>query len=209
MARVYSGADGSVLYSLYGDSAGYSMGRSLDGVGDVNKDGYDDFIAGMHLATLQGDTVGAARVFSGLACCPVTGQSCTVAPCEYRPSMLATTSGGPPRLGSGSFALELVDAPSTMTYAFMAIGLGPCISPGSNYIFCDTIKVAQPLQFLAAMPFTSGVSACTTDVRVPLPIPNDPIFLGTALGVQWTISCDGSFLGTSISNCLSLVGTDS
>ena len=208
MARVYSGADGSVLYTFYGDS-GSVMGRSLDGVGDVNKDGYDDFIVGMHLAKQQGVYVGAARVFSGLACCPITGQSCTVAPCEYCPSMLATTSGGPPRLGSGSFALELVDAPSTTTYAFMAIGLGTCLSPGSSYIFCDTIKVNQPLQFLAAMPFTAGVSSCTTDIRVPVPIPDDPIFLGTTLGVQWAVSCDGAFLGTSISNCLSIVVTDS
>ena len=39
--------------------------------------------------------------------------------------------------------------------------------------------------------------------------PNDPIFLGYALGVQWAISCNaGSYVGKSVSNCVSFVVTD-
>ena len=57
-ARVLSGADGSILYTFYGDFAYESFGWSVSGAGDVNGDGFDDVIVGV--------PVGAyARVFSG------------------------------------------------------------------------------------------------------------------------------------------------
>ncbi len=62
-ARVVSGADGSVLYTFYGDSAGDLLGWSVSKAGDVNGDGFDDVIAGM---PGHGDSVGMARVYSGV-----------------------------------------------------------------------------------------------------------------------------------------------
>ena len=199
-AWVLSPVDGAILHKFDGASAGDQFGDAVAGAGDINQDGYPDFM-------FAGG--GGARVFSGLGCCPSTGLSCTAAPCESCPGMVATTSGGAPTLDNPSFALELLNAPANMNYAVLAIGNNPCYSTGPNYVFCDSIKVPQPLWFLAAMPFTQGAAACTTNVQVPAPIPNNAAFLGMALGVQWATSCGTSVLGTSISNCISFVVTDS
>ncbi len=70
--RVFSGADGSVLYSFSGDSAGDLFGRVVSGAGDVNKDGFDDLIVSAPQDDNNGDGSGIARVFSGFdgnVCC--------------------------------------------------------------------------------------------------------------------------------------------
>lgn len=63
--RVYSGADGSTIYSFDGDSAGDLLGYGLDIVGDVNNDGYDDMIIGAYLNDNNGADSGNAKVYSG------------------------------------------------------------------------------------------------------------------------------------------------
>lgn len=63
-ARVYSGYDGSVLYTLYGDAASDRFGWSVSGAGDTNLDGYDDVIVGTPYSNYAGLT-GSARLFSG------------------------------------------------------------------------------------------------------------------------------------------------
>ena len=62
-ARVFSGVDGSILYTLYGNSTNDKFGVSVSGAGDVNGDGFDDVIVGAH-----GDNQhrGSAQVFSGV-----------------------------------------------------------------------------------------------------------------------------------------------
>ena len=53
-ARVLSGIDGSTLFTFDGDSAGDFFGVSVNGLGDLNGDGLDDFVVGSN---------GFARVF--------------------------------------------------------------------------------------------------------------------------------------------------
>ena len=65
-ARVLSGADGSVLYTLYGSTANDLLGSSVAGAGDVNHDGFDDVIVGVPGADLYGPDSGSARVLSGV-----------------------------------------------------------------------------------------------------------------------------------------------
>ena len=62
--RVFSGIDGSVLYTFNGD-AGNFFGNSVSGAGDVNGDGTPDLIVGAPSSFNNGTTAGYARVLSG------------------------------------------------------------------------------------------------------------------------------------------------
>ena len=66
-AYVFSGADGSLLYQVTGDTAGDEFGVSVSIAGDVNGDGRADFIVGAHLGDPVGggSNAGSAYVFSG------------------------------------------------------------------------------------------------------------------------------------------------
>jgi hypothetical protein len=63
-ARVFSGRDGTTLYTFRGDAAQDYFGSSATGAGDVNADGYADLIVGSQNRALAGNA-GYARVFSG------------------------------------------------------------------------------------------------------------------------------------------------
>lgn len=64
-ARVYSGVDGSTLWTVSGSAPGSTFGLSVDGVGDVNGDGHDDFAVGAISEGGMGVFGGIVRVFSG------------------------------------------------------------------------------------------------------------------------------------------------
>lgn len=65
-ARVFSGADGSVLYTLTGLVTGDQFGYYVDDVGDMNSDGITDVAVGAWQADPAGVQSGQAFVFSGV-----------------------------------------------------------------------------------------------------------------------------------------------
>ncbi len=65
-ATVFSGMDGSVLFKFFGDAANDKFGAAVSAAGDVNRDGYRDFLVGAFGDSNQGSASGSARVYSGL-----------------------------------------------------------------------------------------------------------------------------------------------
>lgn len=63
--RVFSGSDGSTLFTSFGDAAGDNFGSAVSDAGDVNRDLFDDIIVGATSADGGGANSGAARVISG------------------------------------------------------------------------------------------------------------------------------------------------
>jgi len=64
-AYVYSGQDGTLLYTYNGEGAGDWFGLDLSEAGDVNNDGFDDFIIGARQNDAAGENAGRAYVYSG------------------------------------------------------------------------------------------------------------------------------------------------
>ncbi len=64
-ASVWSGADGSLLYSFLGAGPGDGLGTSVSDAGDVNADGVPDVIVGAPLSDWIGTNSGRAYVYSG------------------------------------------------------------------------------------------------------------------------------------------------
>ena len=64
-ARVYSGANGAVLFTHHGDTAGDSMGFAVAGAGDLNGDGFGELLVGAFGDDDNGASSGRARLLAG------------------------------------------------------------------------------------------------------------------------------------------------
>ena len=63
--NIYSGRDGRVLGTLKAENGNDNFGRHVEGVGDVNGDGFADVIVGAPNNSEAGDNAGRAYVYSG------------------------------------------------------------------------------------------------------------------------------------------------
>ncbi|MEZ6194534.1 MAG: FG-GAP-like repeat-containing protein [Planctomycetota bacterium] len=64
-ALLISGADGSILYTVYASVPGDDTSGAAAALGDLNGDGYDDFALGARLADYAGPNTGRVTVHSG------------------------------------------------------------------------------------------------------------------------------------------------
>ncbi len=64
-ALVFSGFDGSILFSLQGDQVEEFLGSSVASAGDADGDGFGDVVIGAPGASLGGARTGVVRIFSG------------------------------------------------------------------------------------------------------------------------------------------------
>jgi len=64
-ARVYSGRDGSLLYSYYGLHRGDKLGMALSAAGDCDDDGYGDFLIAAPYDADAPEAAGSVRLYSG------------------------------------------------------------------------------------------------------------------------------------------------
>ncbi len=65
-AMVYSGLDGTLLYQWDGQLSGEELGHSVSDAGDVNQDGFDDFLIGAQAGGHSNGWAGTAYVYSGM-----------------------------------------------------------------------------------------------------------------------------------------------
>ncbi len=65
MARVFSGRDGSILRTVYGDTVSDNFGYAVAGVGDVDGDGHDDFAVQASCIDWSGNKPPYVHVYSG------------------------------------------------------------------------------------------------------------------------------------------------
>lgn len=66
-ARVFSGQTWGQLRVVLGDAVAFKCGTSVEGLGDVNGDGYSDYAVGSRGAGLNGQNSGVVRIYSGLS----------------------------------------------------------------------------------------------------------------------------------------------
>jgi len=143
-AVVRSGFDDSVLHTYLGDAADDTFGSAVEGVGDVNGDGFSDVLVGAFRSDLSGGDAGMARLF----------QECGGSITEYG-SGCAGSGGFTPHLGvrgcpgaGGVLQVSITD------------GLGSSIA-----LFI--VGTAQ-----ASFPFGSKCSVLTNPINiVPVAIP--------------------------------------
>ncbi len=88
-AHVYSGQDGSLLYTFYGDARMDAFGSHACGLGDLNGDGFDDFGVGAKGSDIAFQDAGMVRIFSGRDG-TVLGEAYGKGPFDYFGQSLAT-----------------------------------------------------------------------------------------------------------------------
>ena len=64
-ARIYSGADGSLIHEFFGENKDDHFGSSMGSLGDLNGDGFNDFGVSANGDDDNGDNCGSVRVIAG------------------------------------------------------------------------------------------------------------------------------------------------
>ncbi|MEM7204453.1 MAG: integrin alpha [Planctomycetota bacterium] len=193
-AFLFSGRDGSVLQRFDGVAIEDKMGASVNGIGDINFDGYPDVLVGAPGVDLPSLDAGAAEAhvtavrpnpgslrLIGAACPGSTGDLPRTA-LSGRPAVGETFVTSLRAALPGSFTLLI---PGAVRLAFPLSGLG---APGCTLLANPAFVIPVPID-------------ATGKAVFPMPVPDMVEFVGATFYFQWIIV-------DPTANPLGLVATD-
>jgi hypothetical protein len=197
LARLFSGADASLLAEWLGDAAGDGFGNAVAGVGDVSDDGVSDVAVGAWLDDGTGTNAGAVAVGSTVTC---TGSFTTAG------IGLAGTGGfvpiaagvGCPIPGNSSVVIEVANG---LGHASGALLIG--VTPVSIPALCGTLLVLPILVVPHLLVGPIG-QAGTGEFTMPFGLPNNPLLTGVTFSFQELVVDAGALCGVSLSRRLTM-----
>ncbi|MCP3918993.1 MAG: hypothetical protein GY711_25900 [bacterium] len=146
LAMVFSGADGTLLYTYGGAFSIDQFGFSVAGIGDVDADGLDDLAIGATLDDHGAFGAGRIRVIGG-AGCPQPRSYCTSAPHSYFQGRARIGSLGSVSLSAGDLTLYVVEGVPEQSGLFF-YGAAETQVPAGDGFLC----IAGALRRLPATP---------------------------------------------------------
>lgn len=193
--RVYSGADGSVLYQVNGRSSGALLGFAVAAAGDVDGDGLGDFIAGACPPYHSANQTGYARVFSGRCQGSFARYgNGTAGSGGFTPDLDACGCPAP----SASFELNIA-AVAGGSPGLILLSVAPASLPGLGGV----ILVAPPFLTTVGL-FVQGAGAGNGAANLRAVIADSPLVVGATIYLQSLFLDSGAPQGISMTNGLSI-----
>lgn len=196
---VWSGKDGSLLYRLFGDSAGDAMGTSVGAGGDVNQDGFPDIMGGATGDDNFGASSGSARVWS-----PIRAGITHLFPGTPGCDGTQLLNGvGAPQIGNATFTIVSSNAPASSLNLLLA-------TDASNDAGSDPFGIQATLYtdfFTATQVYGIDFpSDANGSCSIVVPIPNDSGFVGLTFTFQNLSAWPGPCAGLGIFNLSTSIG---
>ncbi|MDA0372413.1 MAG: integrin alpha [Planctomycetota bacterium] len=194
-ASIYSGADGSTLHTMDGQSAGAEFGFSVDDVGDCDLDGFVDVAVGAPGNVVNGVAVGSAYVYSfGGAITPArvyyVGAGCRGTDRLRQPRLDLL---GRPAIGK-AYEATLTGAVAGTAVA-LNLGIGWNQSLGA--LAPDCTLLAFPMESFGSTTDSEGATRLTPFAAIP----NSSALVGIEVAHQWVcIDATGNSLGATLTN---------
>ena len=204
-ARVFSAADGALLFTFNGSNPGDGFGRSVGGAGDVNGDGVPDVMVGAPLSNTPPTVGGYVQVFSGAG----GGLLLTLA-ASAAGEGFGRSVAGPGDLNGDGFADVVVGAPGASPGGIASAGRATIFSGASAaslLVFSGSLALDQLGASVAGVGDVDGDLVADVLVGAPqdggFPVPGfgyASLFSGSTGAVLLTIVGTGfnDFLGRSV-----------
>jgi FG-GAP repeat len=187
--RVFSGKNGAILFTGYGDSASDVLGTSVSGGYDMDGDGLDDVVAGATGDDNNGAGSGSARAYS-LRPTGVALFGSGTAGCAGKQILGAN---GVPAVGNASFALIGNIAPAS-SVGYLLVSSTPNLAGTQQPGLGAILHVALP-PVASFLLIGNSFADAKGSFLAPVPLPADPLLAGFPVSFQtlsaWPSPCPG------------------